>query len=113
MKDDGRGERSCLPPAFILPPSSFRGEAVMVELRIFLADDHAVVREGLKSLVNGAPGMVVCGEAGDGLGACEQIERLLPDVAVLDVSMPNLGGADATARLKQSCPQVKVLALTV
>jgi DNA-binding NarL/FixJ family response regulator len=85
----------------------------MTELRIFLADDHGVVREGLKALVNGAPGMVVCGEAADGLSACEQVERLLPDVAVIDVSMPGLGGAEATARLKQSCPQVKVLALTV
>jgi DNA-binding NarL/FixJ family response regulator len=85
----------------------------MTELRIFLADDHGVVREGLKALVNGAPGMVVCGEAGDGLSACEEVERLLPDVAVMDVSMPLLGGAEATARLKQSCPQVKVLALTV
>jgi DNA-binding NarL/FixJ family response regulator len=85
----------------------------MAELRVFLADDHAVVREGLKSLVNGAAGMVVCGEAADGLSACEQVERLLPDVAVMDVSMPGLGGAEATARLKQSCPQVKVLALTV
>jgi DNA-binding NarL/FixJ family response regulator len=85
----------------------------MTELRIFLADDHAIVREGLKALVNGAPGMVVCGEAADGLSACEQVERLLPDVAVIDVSMPGLGGAEATARLKLSCPQVKVLALTV
>ena len=85
----------------------------MAELRVFLADDHAIVREGLKALVNGAAGMVVCGEASDGLSACEQVERLLPDVAVLDVSMPGLGGAEATARLKQSCPQVKVLALTV
>ena len=85
----------------------------MADLRVFLADDHAVVREGLKALVNGAPGMVVCGEASDGLSACEQVERLLPDVAVMDVSMPGLGGAEATARLKLSCPQVKVLALTV
>jgi DNA-binding NarL/FixJ family response regulator len=85
----------------------------MAELRVFLADDHAVVRKGLESLVNGAAGMSVCGEAADGLSACEQIERLLPDVAVMDVSMPVLGGAEATARLKRSCPQVKVLALTV
>jgi DNA-binding NarL/FixJ family response regulator len=85
----------------------------MAELRIFLADDHAVVREGLRSLVNGAAGMAVCGEAADGLTACEQVERLLPDVVVIDVSMPGMGGAEATARLKQSCPQVKVLALTV
>src|SRR5262249_38623073 len=78
-----------------------------------LADDHAVVREGLKALVNGAPGLAVCGEAGDGLSACEQIERLLPDVAIVDVSMPGLCGAEATARLKRAGPQVKGLALTV
>jgi DNA-binding NarL/FixJ family response regulator len=92
--------------------SQARG-AVIAELPILLADDHAVVREGLKSLVNAAPGMKVCGEAGDGLSACEQVEQLLPDVAVMDVSMPGLGGAEATERLKQACPQVKVLALTV
>ena len=76
-------------------------------------DRSAVVREGLKALINGAAGIAVCGEAADGLSACEEIERLLPDVAVVDVSMPVLGGAEATARLRQSCPQVKVLALTV
>jgi DNA-binding NarL/FixJ family response regulator len=85
----------------------------MSELRIFLADDHAVVRAGLKTLVNAAPGMAVCGEAGDGLSACQQVEQLLPDVAVMDVSMPQLNGAEATERLRLACPQVKVLALTV
>src|SRR4051812_8479392 len=85
----------------------------MADLRVFLADDHAVVREGLKVLVNAALGMGVCGEAADGLTACEQVESLLPDVAVVDISMPGLGGAEVTARLKQTCPQVKVLALTV
>jgi DNA-binding NarL/FixJ family response regulator len=85
----------------------------MAELRVFLADDHAVVREGLKALVNAQVGMAVCGEAGDGLTACQQVERLLPDVVVMDVSMPELNGARAAERLKQACPQVKVLALTV
>lgn len=85
----------------------------MAELRVFLTDDHAVVREGLKALVNVAPGMAVCGEAGDGLTACQEVERLLPDVVVMDVSMPGMSGAQAVERLKRTCPQVKVLALTV
>src|SRR6478735_11998502 len=85
----------------------------MAELRVFLADDHPVVREGLKLLVNAQPGMAVCGEAGDELSACEQAERLLPDVVVMDVSMPGLSGAQAAERLRGSCPEVRVLALTV
>ncbi len=85
----------------------------MPELRIFLADDHAVVREGLKVLVNAQPDMEVIGEAADGEAACAAVLRLLPDVVVLDVSMPGLSGAAAAARLRQECPQVKVLALTV
>src|SRR4029450_9985787 len=83
------------------------------KLRVFLADDHAVVREGLKALINAQSGMTVIGEAADGLQACEQIPALRPDVVVMDVSMPGLTGSQATARLRQECPAVKVLALTV
>ncbi len=85
----------------------------MTPLRIFLADDHAVVREGLKALINAQPGMEVSGEAGDGRSACQQVQHLQPDVAVMDVSMPELNGVQATQQLKQACPHVKVLALTV
>jgi DNA-binding NarL/FixJ family response regulator len=85
----------------------------MSELRIFLADDHPVVREGLKALITAQPGMKVVGEASDGLTACEQIPGLQPDVVVMDVSMPGLTGSQATERLRQECPAVKVLALTV
>ena len=85
----------------------------MTELRIFLADDHAVVREGLKALINAHPGMSVVGEAADGLQACEQIPALRPDVVVMDVSMPGMTGSQATARLREECPAVRVLALTV
>jgi DNA-binding NarL/FixJ family response regulator len=85
----------------------------MPKLRVFLADDHAVVREGLKALVNAQPGMEVSGEASDGRSACQQIQELQPDVVVMDVSMPEMSGAQATAQLKQTCPHVKVLALTV
>jgi DNA-binding NarL/FixJ family response regulator len=85
----------------------------MAQLRIYLADDHTVVREGLKALINAQPQMEVIGEAGDGRTACEQVQELQPDVVVMDVSMPRLNGAQATAQLKQACPNVKVLALTV
>jgi len=85
----------------------------MTELRIVLADDHAVVREGLKALINAHSGMTVVGEAADGRMACELVERVRPDVAVLDVSMPEMSGGQATERIRQSCPEVKVLALTV
>jgi DNA-binding NarL/FixJ family response regulator len=85
----------------------------VAELRIFLADDHAVVREGLKALISTQPDMQVIGEANDGPATCEQVARLLPDVVVLDVSMPLLNGVQVTRRLKQECPQVLVLTLTV
>jgi DNA-binding NarL/FixJ family response regulator len=78
-----------------------------------LADDHAVVREGLRALINAQPEMEVSGEAGDGRTACQQIEKHPPDVVVMDVSLPEMSGAQATAHLKQACPHVKVLALTV
>lgn len=82
-------------------------------LRVVLADDHAVVREGLKALVNAQPDMRVVGEATDGDQAVRAAETLLPDVLVMDLSMPVLGGADATGIVRQRCPNVKVLALTV
>ena len=85
----------------------------MAKLRVFLADDHAVVREGLKALVNAQPAMAVVGEAADGLAACAQVALLAPDVVVMDVSMPGLSGSQATARLRLECPAVRVLALTV
>jgi DNA-binding NarL/FixJ family response regulator len=85
----------------------------MTPLRVFLADDHAVVREGLKALINAQPDMTVVGEAADGLAACERVPALQPHVVVMDVSMPKLTGSQATVRLRQECPTVRVLALTV
>src|ERR1700723_3350297 len=85
----------------------------ITKLHVFLVDDHAVVREGLKALVNAQPDMEVVGEAADGASACEQVPPLEVDVVVLDVSMPGMSGARAAEQMRQVCPQVKVLALTV
>jgi DNA-binding NarL/FixJ family response regulator len=83
------------------------------KLRVYLADDHAVVREGLKVLINAQPDMEVTGEAGEGKTACLQIQAHQPNVAIMDVSMPEMSGAQATEQLKRTCPTVKILALTV
>lgn len=85
----------------------------MADLRIFLVDDHAIVREGLKALITAQAGLAVVGESDDGLDACERIPALRPDVVVMDVSMPGLTGSLATERLRKEYPLVKVLALTV
>jgi DNA-binding NarL/FixJ family response regulator len=85
----------------------------MNKIRILLADDHAIVREGLKSLINSQPGMEVIGEAADGTTAVSLAAELDPDVVVMDVSMPGLTGAQATAQLRGVRPDRKVLILTV
>jgi DNA-binding NarL/FixJ family response regulator len=85
----------------------------MVKLRVLLADDHAVVREGLKALINAQADMEVSGEADDGSAACERAQALQPDVVVMDVSLPQMSGAQATERIRRECPRVKVLALSV
>ncbi len=83
------------------------------KLRIFLADDHGVVREGLKSLVEREPDMEVVGEAANGQQAVDMIAGGPVDVAVLDLSMPELNGIKAIQWLAEHCPSVKVVALTV
>ena len=81
-------------------------------LRVFLADDHEMLREGLRMLVNSQADMEVIGEAADGRAAIKGVTELRPDVAVLDISMPELNGLQATERIKQSCPEAKILTLT-
>jgi len=88
-------------------------EIIMNNLRIYLADDHAIIREGLKSLINAQPDMNVVGETDNGWTAWQEAKALRPDVIVMDISMPELNGAKATELLKRDCPETKVLALTV
>src|SRR5262245_57752108 len=82
-------------------------------IRLLLADDHAIVREGLKSLINSQPGMEVVGEAADGNAAVSMTAELDPDVVVVDVSMPGLTGAQVTTQLRAVQPTRTILVLTV
>src|SRR5579884_4110599 len=82
-------------------------------LRIFLADDHPVVREGLKALVSAQPDMEVVGDVADGSAAVEQACSCAPDVIIMDISLPGINGIQATAQLQHVCPQARVLALSV
>jgi DNA-binding NarL/FixJ family response regulator len=84
----------------------------MSKLRIMLADDHETVREGLKMIVNAQDDMEVVGFAGDGREAVAKAQELLPDVLVMDISMPKLNGLKATEKIHEVCPQVKVLTLS-
>lgn len=84
----------------------------MEKLRILIADDHALLRDGLKALVNAEPSMEVVGEAETGRAAVEKARQLKPHVVLMDISMPDMNGAQATRRLKEALPTVKVLALT-
>lgn len=81
-------------------------------IRVFLADDHAVVRGGLRALLEASAGFEVVGEAADGRAALAGIERAAPDVAVLDVNMPDLGGIEAAELVHERCPSVRVLMLS-
>ena len=85
----------------------------MTVARILVADDHEVVRRGVKEILETQPGWDVCGEAVDGHEAIEKARRLKPDVIVLDISMPGLNGLEATRRLLKEVPQTEVLILTI
>jgi DNA-binding NarL/FixJ family response regulator len=84
----------------------------MAKIRVLLAEDHHLVREGLKLLVDNQPDMETVGEAGDGRAAVRLAEELRPDVVIMDISMPGLNGLKATEALKQACPDVRILTLT-
>ena len=81
-------------------------------LRILLADDHVVVRQGLKLLIEGQKDMIVVSEAGDGASAVQQAHELKPDVIIMDISMPGMNGLVATRTLKRSLPDAVIVTLT-
>ena len=83
------------------------------KLRIMLADDHSVVRNGLRAIINWEKDMEVVGEAEDGLEVLDRARECLPDVILMDITMPGLGGLEATRMVKNAMPEVKILILTI
>lgn len=82
-------------------------------IRVLLADDHSIVRAGLRRLVEDAGDMVVVAEAADGREAIKKVEESLPDVAVIDLSMPGMDGLEVVERLLSTRPKLPVLILTM
>lgn len=82
-------------------------------IRVVLADDHAIVRQGLRALLETDQGCEVVGEAADGLTALQLIDTLQPDVAVLDLQMPDLGGLEVARRVQQQAPGTRVIILSM
>ena len=85
----------------------------MKRIRILLADDHAVVRQGFKMILGAQPDMEIVGEAANGREAVELSEQLKPDLVVMDVAMPELNGIEATRRIAGSVPHARVIALSM
>ena len=84
----------------------------MDKIRIIFAEDHVLVREGTRQLLDRHEDLEVIGEAADGVEAVELVRRLKPDLAILDIAMPRMGGIEATKRIKEISPSTSILILT-
>jgi DNA-binding NarL/FixJ family response regulator len=93
--------------------SKHPGGGKMGELRLLVADDHEIVRTGVRSLLEKQPGWKVQAEAVDGRDAVQKVKELKPDIAVLDISMPSLNGLEATRQIVKDSSDTKVLILTM
>ena len=85
----------------------------METIRVLLADDHSLFREGMANILNAQPDFEVVGEAGDGLEALVKAQELMPDLILMDINMPGCDGLEATQRIKQELPDVTIVMLTV
>lgn len=81
--------------------------------RVVLADDHALIRHGIKKIIETEPNLAVIGQVGDGLELLNFIKKIAPDIILLDISMPNLRGIEAIGECKKICPKVKIIMLTM
>ena len=81
--------------------------------RVVIAEDHTIVREGLRALLSAGPDFEIVGEAEDGREAIKCVENLMPDLVLMDLSMPKMHGIDAIREIKRQNPQSKILVLTV
>src|SRR5262249_13004507 len=95
------------------PTTAERTPARVPALRILVADDHEVVRRGVTALLEGQAGWSVCAEAAGGREALEKAQQFTPDVAILDIGMPELNGLDVTRQLRKELPECEVLILTM
>lgn len=84
-----------------------------MSIRVFIADDHILLRDGLRALLNKKAGIEVIGGASDGLEAQRLIKELRPDVVLMDINMPGQGGIEATRQIQQECPEINILMLTL
>lgn len=84
-----------------------------MSITIFLADDHTVVRDGLRSLLEAQPDLKVIGDASNGRDAVRQVAQLRPDVAILDIAMPELNGIEATRQICELCPATQIIVLSM
>lgn len=85
----------------------------MNNFEILLADDHAIFRKGIRKIIEEVDGLAVCGEANDGMELLELLKTTHPDLIILDISMPNLRGLEATEEIKRRYPEIKILLLTM
>ena len=85
----------------------------MGTIRILIADDHAIVRRGLRALIESQQGWEVCAEAANGRQAVDGVERFTPDIAIVDIGMPELNGLEATRQILKMSPRTEVLVLTM
>ena len=85
----------------------------MTSYKIVLAEDHVLLRQSIKKILEGNGELIVVGEANDGLELLELLEQSLPDMVITDISMPRLRGLEVTKKVKELYPQIKVLILTV
>jgi len=83
------------------------------KIRILLADDHQILREGLKYILDRQADMIVAGEASDGRQAVRETKRIKPDVLIMDIAMPELNGIEATRQIIEDCPSVRVIILSM
>ena len=83
-----------------------------MSVRVLIADDHELVRRGLRSLLASRPGWEICGEAKDGVEAIEMTKELAPDLILLDITMPRLNGLEAARVIRREAPQTQILILS-